>query len=177
MGHSERPTAGRKKQAGTRNRKRKPRQRRCLLKGCEQRFRPRHARQRYCSAACREGARDWSRWKARQRYRATKAGKQKRNHQSRRYRERVRARESPPPPAAAEPARVIPKNFFRAHLRPSGMLRALPSKPAQPAAALLLARLPARIGTRMGTRTAPAAHAGRPDATPHPHTAEMIRTY
>ena len=38
--------------------------RRCLLKGCEQRFRPRQARQRYCSEQCRQAARAWSRWKA-----------------------------------------------------------------------------------------------------------------
>ena len=43
--------------------------RRCLLKGCEQRYHPRQARQRYCSESCREAARKWSRWKAQQRYR------------------------------------------------------------------------------------------------------------
>ena len=67
---------------------RRPRMRRCLLKGCEQRFHPRQARQRYCSEGCREAARRWSRWKAQQRYRETRAGQQKRNGQSRRYRER-----------------------------------------------------------------------------------------
>ena len=39
---------------------------------------------------CRKAARAWSRWKAQQSYRATAAGKQKRNGQSRRYRERVK---------------------------------------------------------------------------------------
>jgi len=63
--------------------------RRCLLKGCEERFAPRQARQRYCSEECREAAREWSRWKAQERYRATRAGKQQRNGQSRRYRGRV----------------------------------------------------------------------------------------
>jgi hypothetical protein len=43
--------------------------RRCLLKGREQRFHPRQARQRYCSEGCREAARKWSRWKAQERYR------------------------------------------------------------------------------------------------------------
>ena len=52
----------------------RPRMRRCLLKGCEQRFHPRQARQRYCSERCREAARKWSRWKAQQRYRETTAG-------------------------------------------------------------------------------------------------------
>jgi hypothetical protein len=41
----------------------------CLLKGCEQRFHPRQARQRYCSERCREASRKWSRWKAQQQYR------------------------------------------------------------------------------------------------------------
>jgi hypothetical protein len=35
--------------------------RRCLLKGCEQRFHPRQARQHYCSQICREAARQWFR--------------------------------------------------------------------------------------------------------------------
>jgi hypothetical protein len=60
----------------------------CLLKGCEGRFRSRLRRDRYCSAECRQAARKWSRSKAHLRYRATAAGKQKRNGQSRRYRER-----------------------------------------------------------------------------------------
>jgi hypothetical protein len=58
-------------------RKRSPRRpptRRCLLKGCEQRFHPRQARQRYCSQRCREAARKWSRHKAQERYRETVAG-------------------------------------------------------------------------------------------------------
>jgi hypothetical protein len=67
-----------------------PRARHCLLKGCERRFDPRRAAQRYCSEECRRAARRWSRWKAQQSYRATAAGKDKRNEQSRRYRERVR---------------------------------------------------------------------------------------
>jgi hypothetical protein len=74
---------GRQRQGG------RPRPRQCLLKGCERRFRPKHARQRYCSPQCREAARAWSGWKARRVYRATAAGKQKRNRQSQRYRKRV----------------------------------------------------------------------------------------
>jgi hypothetical protein len=34
----------------------------CLLKGCEQRFDPRQARQRYCGESCRAAARKWSWW-------------------------------------------------------------------------------------------------------------------
>jgi hypothetical protein len=56
---------GADREAGRRKRlTRRPRTRRCLLKGCEQRFRPRQVRQRYCSDRCREAARDWSLWKA-----------------------------------------------------------------------------------------------------------------
>ena len=91
---------------------RRPRMRRCLLKGCEKRFHPRQARQRYCSQECREAARKWARWKAQQRYRATAAGQQKRNGQSRRYRERVRSRKPAETEAVEEAARVIPQNIF-----------------------------------------------------------------
>jgi hypothetical protein len=88
---------------------RRPRTRRCLLKGCEQCFCPQRAPQRYCSQQCRRAARQWSRWKAQQNYRATAAGKEKRNGQCRRYRERVRERQKAAP---QEAARVITKDFF-----------------------------------------------------------------
>lgn len=65
---------------------RQPRTRCYLLKGCEQRFHPRQARQRYCSDGCQKAARKCSRWKAQERYRESAAGQQKRNNQSRRYR-------------------------------------------------------------------------------------------
>lgn len=102
---------------------RRPRTRSCLLKGCDQRFRPVEARQRYCSQQCRQAARQWSRWKAQQSYRATAAGKEKRNGQSRRYRERVKERKlQARHEAVPEAARVITKDFFRSLLRPSGLL-------------------------------------------------------
>lgn len=91
---------------------RRPRMRRCLLKGCDQRYHPQQARQRYCSARCREAARAWSRRKAQEKYRATLAGKGKRNGQSRRYRERVRNRTRSEKEAVTEAARVITRNFF-----------------------------------------------------------------
>lgn len=93
---------------------RRPRTRRCLLKGCEQSFRPQHARQRYCSLRCREQARRWAQWKAQQAYRTTAKGKGQRKRQSRRYRDRRKtrpARENGPIPQCA---RVIPKKFFTA---------------------------------------------------------------
>ena len=114
MGLLENPTNRREKQEAA-PRKRSgcaPRTRRCLLKGCGQCFRPRQARQRYCSAQCRKKARAWLRWKAQQSYRATAAGKQKRNGQSRRYRERVRNRKPLADKALPEAARVITKDFF-----------------------------------------------------------------
>ena len=109
MGPPESPTHPRKNQAAGRRRRRarRPRSRQCLLKGCEQRFQPRQAYQRYCSTGCREAARKWSRRKAQARYRETAAGQQKRNGQSRRYRERVKSRKPTEPEPVNDPARVI----------------------------------------------------------------------
>jgi hypothetical protein len=111
MGPPENRTPHPAKQAD-RHRRDAPRARRCLLKGCERRFHPENARQRYCSDECRAAARDWSGWKARQTYRATAAGKQKRKGQSRRYRKRVKERKPPEKAAVPEPARVIGRDFF-----------------------------------------------------------------
>lgn len=66
------------------------RERRCLLKGCERWYRPRCPQVRYCSAACREEAERWRRWRGSQRYRASDGGKARRREQSRRYRQRRR---------------------------------------------------------------------------------------
>jgi hypothetical protein len=124
MGPSENPTNPREKQDGRRKRlPRRPRMRCCLLKGCEQRFHPRQAREHYCSQNCREAARKWSRWKAQQRYRETAAGQEKRNDQSRCYRERVKSRKLPESEAVNEAARVITtEHFFRPLLRPAWLL-------------------------------------------------------
>src|ERR1700692_2370141 len=93
---------------------RRPRTRRCLLKGCKEHFHPRRTRQRYCSEQCRVAAREWSRWKAQQRYRASGEGREKRNGQSYRYRKRARNRKQPlREEAVPEAARVITKDFFR----------------------------------------------------------------
>jgi hypothetical protein len=93
------------------------------LKGCEQRFRPQRTGQRYCSSECGQAALRWSRWKAQQSYRLTASGKEKRNGQSRRYRERVKTRQqAAPEEAVAETARVITKNFFRLLLRQAWLL-------------------------------------------------------
>jgi len=157
MGLPESPTRQRKNQAAGRRKRRarRPRLRWCLLKGCEQRFRPRQGCQRYCSEDCRAAARKWSRWKAQQRYRKTRAGQQKRNGQSRRYRERVQRRKASESPVVSQVARVITaEHFFRAHVRPAGMLRAIRAAAAQSFAALLFARVPARAGAGAGARAA-----------------------
>lgn len=121
------PLAEKQVGAGRRRVRRRPRTRRCLLKGCPERFRPRQRQHRYCSPACRGAARRWSSWKAQQKYRATAAGQQKRNAQSVRHRERARRRQAEQPTASTEPARVItpqaPEDIFRARLlRPPGLL-------------------------------------------------------
>ena len=72
----------------------------CLLKGCEKWFSPRHPLSRYCSTACMDAARRWSRRQAAQRYRASQRGQELRRRQSCRYRERVRQRQE----AAQSPA-------------------------------------------------------------------------
>ena len=160
MGPFENPTGHPENQEGRRKRlPRRPRMRRCLLKGCEQRFHPRQARQRYCGEGCREAARKWSRRKAQERYRETAVGQQKRNGQSGRYRERVKSRKTPEPDAVNDPARVITtEHFFRSLLRPAGLLRGIRACAAKSLTALLLTGVPARAGAR--PRTGAAVEAG-----------------
>ena len=168
MGPPENLTRPRKRQAAGRRKQseRRPRQRCCLLKGCEQRFDPRQAGQRYCSEDCRKAARKWSRWKAQQRYRETVAGKAKRNEQSRCYRQRAKTREASDPEAVKQAARVItPEHFFRAHLRPAGVLRAIRATASKSLAALLLRGMPASAG------------AGRAAGAALETGADLIRTY
>ena len=162
MGPSENPTGHPENQEGRRKgMPRRPRKRCCLLKGCEERFHPRQALQRYCSEECREGAREWSRWKAQERYRATRAGKQQRNGQSRRYRERVKSRKPPEPEAVNEAARVIiTEHFFRPFVRPTWLLREVHAPATKSLAALLLGGVPARAGTRQGKGAAVETGAG-----------------
>jgi hypothetical protein len=134
---------------------RRPRTRCCLLKGCERRFCPQRTRQRYCSDECRPAARRWSRWKAQQNYRATAVGKERRNGQSRRYRQGVGNRQpAAPEEAVSEAARVITHNFFRLFLRPPWLLRRIRSAEPLAPPALLLAGVPARHGTGLATRAA-----------------------
>lgn len=144
----------------------RPRTRCCLLKGCALRFRPLHAGERYCSRECRQAAQKWSRWKAQQKYRATAAGQEKRNGQSRRYRERVRNRKQATlEESLPDTARVITQDFFRPLLRPPRLLPGIRPKAAIAPSAFLFARVPARHGTGLAAR---AALAPRPPATMEP---------
>jgi hypothetical protein len=63
--------------------------RRCLLKGCEQFYRPSHPQSRYCSDACRREARRWRRRQSSRTWRASARGKARRRAQCRRYRRRI----------------------------------------------------------------------------------------
>lgn len=86
--------------------------RRCLLKGCEQFYRPTHPQSRYCGDACRREARRWRRHQASRTWRASEPGKARRREQSRRYRRRI-------------PLVVLPESYFSAE-------PALPESPPQP---------------------------------------------
>jgi hypothetical protein len=155
VGLTERTTCPPEQREPGRSSSRAPRSRLCLLKGCEGRFHPRRAGERYCSEECRRAARRWSRWKAQQSYRATAAGKEKRNGQSRRYRRGLRnRRQTPPDGPIPESARVITGNFFRPLLRPARLLRGIHSRTPFAPAALLFTRLPAGHGTSLATRAA-----------------------
>lgn len=69
-------------------------QRRCLLKGCERSFHPRHPLSRYCGAECAQAARRWQQRTANQRYRASSQGRERRREQARRYRVAAQARKA-----------------------------------------------------------------------------------
>lgn len=138
---------------GPKPRARCPRRRRCLLKGCRRKFRPQQPLARYCNEACRERARRWRASKARRRYRQSTNGKQKRQAQSRRYRERWpgRARTKK---LCLRPTRGSSLQNFFVLLRPSGVLCGVPSQSAIPVAAVLFSDLPTRSGASSRTGTA-----------------------
>jgi hypothetical protein len=87
---------------------RRPRQRRCLLKGCEKPFHPTHPQARYCSPECRVAARRWRRRRASRHYRQTPDGRQKRQAQCRRRRCRCAERRQAAQAQAALPATLPP---------------------------------------------------------------------
>jgi hypothetical protein len=88
------PTSSYCQDSGKQQRAFAPRQRRCLLKGCEARFRAAHPLARYCSETCQQAARRWTLWRANRRYRRSAPGKTCRREQCRRRRERCRRLES-----------------------------------------------------------------------------------
>jgi hypothetical protein len=81
--------------------RRRPRVRRCLLKGCERLFVPEDPLSRYCGEGCRAEARRWSQREANRRYRASEGGQQCRREQACRYRQRLREKRSRGEMAAA----------------------------------------------------------------------------
>jgi hypothetical protein len=166
MGPPEGPTNSPQNQGtnpwkGRKRPKRRPRMRRCLLKGCDQRYHPRQARQRYCSARCREAARAWSRSKAQEKYRATVAGKGKRNGQSRRYRERVRERKPSEKTRLRRSRGSSLEIFFRSFLRPARVLREVRAPPSIAKTAVLLKGVSARVGACLGAGAALEGEADR----------------
>jgi hypothetical protein len=100
----------------------------CLLKGCDQSFQPSHPLQRYCSQPCQEAARQWRRWQAARRYRTTPQGQQQRREQSRRYRDRQRARWAT---ATAEPVVMEPVPEQREGQRYGDVSEDLSARPCQ----------------------------------------------
>jgi len=85
--------------------------RRCLLKGCEQFFRPRHPQGRYCSDGCRREAKRWRSRRAGTCWRGSARGKDRRRAQSRRYRRLiplVLLAEAPVPFPEPVPEPVLP---------------------------------------------------------------------
>jgi hypothetical protein len=142
VGPSEHHTKSHKNQGCIHKPCRRPRQRRCLLKGCDRFYHPKHPLQRYCSEACRDETKRWGQYKAQHTYRATANGKEKRKEQSCRRRQRQREAASA---TAANGAWVIPIIFFRPLLRPARMLRTFSQNPSFSAAAFLFARVPAGL--------------------------------
>ena len=141
---------------------RRPRRRRCLMKGCGRRFRPERPLTRYCGEACRTEARRWSRWKAQQIYRATDEGKAKRQAQCQQRRNRIKAGKAQQARRLTSARVITSKTFFRSYLRPARMLRDL--RPDAPIATttVLLPQLSASPGARTGAGAALARARRRP---------------
>ena len=133
----------------TRRRARRPRLRRCLMKGCSVRFRPIHHLDRYCSTECTEEARQWSLWKARRKYRSSKKGKATRKAEHRRRREQIKTGKAATVVAKTS-ARVITRRFFRRLLRPTWVLRDLCAESPLAPAAVLLEGVPEGSRARSG---------------------------
>jgi hypothetical protein len=108
------------------------RRRRCLLKGCEQFYRPIQPQSRYCSESCRQDARRWRRCQASRTWRSSVAGQRRRREQSRRYRQRI------PLPMLCEPPAVETSVLVRPPIpesregqRPATILADFSDRPCQ----------------------------------------------
>ena len=88
------PNLGIKQGGSCKRRRRRARSRRCLLKGCNQVYKPRHPLQRYCGAACRQKAKKWRLYKAQLTYRKSENGKEKRRRQCRERRARCKVKKA-----------------------------------------------------------------------------------
>ena len=105
--------------SGISGRPQRLRQRRCLLKDCEQWFVPSHAQCRFCSAACAVAAEQWRRWQAQQKYRASCRGRARRRQQGRRYRQRCRDRAAASTCAPPEPCSAVTASSVRPNCPPT----------------------------------------------------------
>ena len=99
--------------------------RQCLLRGCEQWFRPDRPQSRYCSAACRQAAR---RWQASRRWCASERGRDCRRRQGQRYRQRRQRRTDDVAPASAQTTDPSPG---RAGQRPAILGEDIDGQPCQ----------------------------------------------
>lgn len=136
----------------------KPRQRHCLLKGCDSSFQPTYPFTRYCCADCFVAAQQWSedirrvcsagarrlsQQKANRKYRSSEKGKACRREQSRRYRQRCRERQNQPadPPPEGECEGYLPRcdqaDVAKNFLSPSRLLCPVPTTRSFPAAKVL----------------------------------------
>jgi hypothetical protein len=102
LGPKEHPPFSGEDQGGRHRKRRHPRRRICLLKGCERSFLPNVPQQRYCCPECSEAAARWRKKRAQAKYRKTKKAKKRRREQSVRYRARVRERGKVKPETAPQ---------------------------------------------------------------------------
>ena len=134
--------------------------RRCLLKGCGQWFQPSHPSCRYCSLPCVAEAERWRDWRSQHKYRASGNGRQHRQQQARRYRQRYPKRRRPacrPPPVAAAPRQLV--ELRQIVSRPAGLPPPIAAAPAEPscAAALVCGGVSACEGKRSLEKSAAVA--------------------
>ena len=143
---------------GARQGARRPRQRHCLLEGCERLFQPTVPQARFCSPECRAEARRWRRRGASREYRQTSNGREKRQAQCQRYRCRCAERRQA---AATHAQETIPTVTDPA----CGVSHWDARASAQPTARIFFAAIvPAAISTSPGPGAVPASGFAAPPA-------------